>query len=315
MTPGRSTVPPWRGVLRRASAETARRRRSMWPLPEFGAIDEQALVAAADGGRHPAGGRAPGHRRRAARPATGAHVGDRLRRAPAPSSSTRSCRDGPTTSWPASTPGSSPGTTCAGTGCATTTASGASERASSARTVARRPRRHGRGPPRRPATGSPRSPATPAPARAWCASRPTAAWTAACTPAAGAVVAAAGTAGVVVAALAAAPVVLLAAPVTIAAGAGVAATGRSRAGRSSGRSAGCSTPSTSTPARPASESTWSAAWPAALAVREVAESRRSRSGLTACESRMPARSADGEAAEDLGVEEAVGADGRAAARG
>ncbi len=49
--------------------------------------------------------------------------------------------------------------------------------------------------------------------------------------AAGAVIATAGTAGVVLAALAAAPVVLLAAPLTIVAGASVAATGRSRAAR------------------------------------------------------------------------------------
>lgn len=49
--------------------------------------------------------------------------------------------------------------------------------------------------------------------------------------AAGAVVAGAGTAGVVVAALATAPVVLLVAPLTIVAGAGLAATGRGRAAR------------------------------------------------------------------------------------
>lgn len=49
--------------------------------------------------------------------------------------------------------------------------------------------------------------------------------------AAGAVVAGAGTAGIVVAAVVAGPVLLLAAPVTLAAGAAVAATGRGRAGR------------------------------------------------------------------------------------
>jgi hypothetical protein len=47
----------------------------------------------------------------------------------------------------------------------------------------------------------------------------------------GVFVAGAGTAGVVVAALLAGPLLLLAAPVTVAAGVGVAATGRSRAGR------------------------------------------------------------------------------------
>ena len=256
-------------VLRRASELAGAEPDEALPL---GAIDEDVLDRRRRRGRHPGERGAPGDRHRAARSRRRpTHVGDPL--------------VGPTIVIDEQ---ELPGRADEVLGPHRSLARRRAPHA--ARPAARRPRRveqavRGRQrndcapcatPPARvisaTSSASPPRRATPASGRASCASRPTAVATARCASPSGVAVGGVATAGVVGVALVTVPLVLLAAPVAIAAGCGLAATGRRRAdaGRSRARP-GHRRRRPAGPAGPAAASTSSAASGGCRAGREPAQ--------------------------------------------